>query len=70
VSCFKKTSERGVVSKFDFCAKGAKCESQGQARSAAERVAPGKLEEGAPALKGRNNRSQKFRYFGLTGLEK
>jgi hypothetical protein len=28
--------------KIRFCAKGAKCESQGQARSVAERVAPGK----------------------------
>jgi hypothetical protein len=37
-------------------AKGAKYESQGQARSEAERVAPGERERSDPALKARNTR--------------
>jgi hypothetical protein len=37
-------------------AKGAKYESQGQARSGAERVAPGERKRSDPALKARNTR--------------
>jgi hypothetical protein len=37
-------------------AKGAKYESQGQARSEAERVAPGERKRSDPALKARNTR--------------
>jgi hypothetical protein len=44
--------------------KGAKYESLGQARSEAERVAPGERKRSDPALKARNTAL----YFGLSGL--
>jgi hypothetical protein len=42
--------------KWKRSAKGAEYESQGQARSEAQRVAPGKRKQSGPALKARNTR--------------
>jgi hypothetical protein len=50
--------------KWKRSAKGAEYESQGQARSKAERVAPGQKNNLVPALKARNIGE----YFGLSGL--
>ena len=47
-------------------ANGARYDSQGQARSEAERVAPGNNNQNVPALKGRNSLAA---YFGLSGLD-
>ena len=47
-------------------ANGARYDSQGQARSEAERVAPGNNNQNVPGLKGRNTLAA---YFGLSGLD-
>jgi hypothetical protein len=46
----------GFAQKSKQSAKGAEYESEGKARSEAERVAPGKRKRSDPALKARNTR--------------
>ena len=47
--------QAALPQKSERSANGAKYESQGQARSEAERVAPGNRQSNVPALKGRNS---------------
>ena len=46
--------DEALSQKSERSANGAEYESQGQARSEAERVAPGNRQSNVPALKGRN----------------
>ena len=47
--------DEALSQKSERSANGAEYESQGQARSEAERVAPGNRQSNVPALKGRNS---------------